>query len=64
METEKLLRPAEVAARLGITVECLYHKLRAGEIPNFKFGKSIRVKASALEKYIQESERGSEAVGA
>ena len=55
---DKLLyRPAEAAELLGVGRSKIYALLAAGEIPSVRVGKSIRVPAGELRKWVQE--RGS-----
>lgn len=55
VEAERLLlKPAEVAATLGIGRSKVYEMLRTGEIPSLRIGKAIRVSRKALEKWVAE----------
>jgi excisionase family DNA binding protein len=54
---EQLLKPAQVAEMLHISVASAYLMLKRGEIPVVQIGKSIRVKREDLERYIYEKTR-------
>ena len=49
-----LLRPTEAADQLGITRSKLYELLASGEVPSIKIGKSRRIPADALKKWVNE----------
>ena len=51
---ERLLKPAEVAEILQVSMAAAYKILKRGEIPTVQFGKSIRVRREDLDKYIYE----------
>lgn len=58
---QKLLRPAEVADVLAIGRTKTYQLLRKNELPGVvRIGKSVRVSAEALERWVRE--RASESV--
>lgn len=55
---DKLLyRPAEAAELLGVGRSKVYALLAAGAIPSVRVGKSVRVPAAALRRWVEE--RGS-----
>ena len=57
---DKLLyRPAEAAELLGVGRSKVYALLATGEIPSVRVGKSVRVPAAALRRWVEE--RGSNA---
>lgn len=49
---EKLLKGKEVAESLSISRSQAYLLMRNNQIPTIKIGKSIRVRADDLEKFI------------
>ena len=53
-ETEWLGTP-EAAERLGITQRTLYRLIDEGQIPAYKMGRVLRVKASDLEVFLTTS---------
>jgi len=53
-ETEWLGTP-EAAERLGITQRTLYRLIDEGQIPAYKMGRVLRVKASDLEVFLEHS---------
>ena len=54
----KLLRPAEVAERLGVSLRQAYYLIERGELPSVTIGgKSIRVDESDLQEYIENNRR-------
>ena len=50
----KLLNGADVANLLGISRSLAYRMMRTGEIQAIRFGRSIRVRPEALERFLQE----------
>jgi predicted DNA-binding transcriptional regulator AlpA len=56
---DTMLRPAEAAARLGVTKQCLYKWAREGKLaPPIKLSSHTTVwRASALEAFIAEREK-------
>lgn len=49
------LSTADAAARLGITPRTLYRFIDHGELPAYRFGRVIRVKAADIETFIEAS---------
>jgi excisionase family DNA binding protein len=47
------LSTAEAARRLGITPRTLYRFLDEGQLPGFRFGRVIRLKATDVEEFIE-----------
>jgi excisionase family DNA binding protein len=43
-----LLAPAEAAARLGVSISTLRRRIRAGDVPVTRIGRSVRVDLGAL----------------
>lgn len=63
MATERdMLRPAEIARRLGITPSRLYQLITAGEIPVTKVGRAYRIPRDAWNRWLKA--RSDEALGA
>ena len=52
--SEQLLKPAEVAAILQVSMAKAYTLLKRGEIPTVRIGTNVRVRREDLEKYIHE----------
>lgn len=50
----KLLNGGDVANLLGISRSLAYRMMRTGEIQAIRFGRSIRVRPEALERFLQE----------
>lgn len=46
--------PAEAADLLGVTRQHLYRFLNSGELPSFYLGRSRRIPAIALERFVAE----------
>ncbi len=49
----QLLSPDEVCEALGMGKSWTYRKLKSGEIPSVKLGRSIKVKREDLEEYLE-----------
>ena len=49
----ELLSIAEVCKTLGMGKSWTYRRIRSGEIPSVKLGRSIKVKRSDLEEYLE-----------
>ncbi len=50
----ELLAIPQLCLELGMGKSWVYHKLKSGEIPSIKLGRSIKVKREDLEKYLAE----------
>ena len=50
---DKLLKGGDVANLLGISRSLAYRMMRTGEIQSIRFGRTIRVRPEALEKFLQ-----------
>jgi len=48
-----LLSIAELCQELGMGKSWIYRRLRSGEIPSVKLGRSIKVKRADLEEYLE-----------
>jgi excisionase family DNA binding protein len=55
-----LLRPTEAAELLGIGRSKIYSLLADGELPGVRVGRSIRVPAAALHRWVQLRTQGEE----
>ncbi len=51
------LRPAEAAARLGISTTALYRLRVAGRIPFVKLGGAVIHRVASLDQFLRESEQ-------
>lgn len=51
-EREEMLAPAEVAVRMGVSVDTVMRLLRSGRLAGHKFGKQWRVAGRALDSYL------------
>jgi excisionase family DNA binding protein len=51
--TRELLRPADLAPRLGLTTGRIYQLIRAGVIPVTKVGGAIRIPRQAWERWLR-----------
>jgi excisionase family DNA binding protein len=49
----ELLAMPEVCQELGMGKSWVYRRLRSGEIPSVKLGRSIKVKRADLEEYLE-----------
>lgn len=58
---DDLLTPAEAAAQLKISKAALYERIGRGDIPSYRFGRAIRLRAHHLADYL---ERGAHPVAA
>jgi excisionase family DNA binding protein len=55
---EPLLVAGEVAAMLRVTTGWVYAQTRAGRMPCVRLGRYYRYRASAIEEWLEEVERG------
>ncbi len=53
-----LLKPGEVIEILGIGRSRVYEMLACGELPSLRIGRSIRIPASALQKWVNDRQTG------
>ena len=51
---DKLLKGGDIAILLGVSRSLAYRMMRSGEIQSIRFGRTIRVKPEALDKFLQE----------
>ena len=54
MQERLLYRPSEVFELLGISRSTGYTMLASGALPSIRIGRSVRVPADALKKWIEE----------
>jgi excisionase family DNA binding protein len=52
-EGEQLLSIPQLRQELGMGRSWLYRRLRSGEIPSIRLGRSIKVRRDELEEYLQ-----------
>lgn len=55
-EEDRLLAPAEAAARLGIRLSRVRELTRSGALPSVKIGKYVRIRPTALAQWLAEQE--------
>ena len=48
------LSTADAAARLGITPRTLYRFIDQGDVPAYRFGRVIRLKANEVDEFIEQ----------
>jgi excisionase family DNA binding protein len=53
-----LLTAEEVAERLRVTKCWIYTEVRAGRLPHIRLGRYVRFRASAIDSWIEQIERG------
>lgn len=65
LEQTLLLKPAEVAETLRISVSKVYQMLAANELPAIRIGAAVRVPRSSLEAWVleQQIKQGTDQVG-
>ena len=51
-QDERLLKGNDVAKHLNISRSLAYRMMQSGEIPTVRFGGSVRVQSSDLEKFV------------
>ena len=59
-EEKDLLRPRDVARKLGMSVPHVYTMAAAGTIPSVKIGRAVRFRPADVDKLIREHRRKSE----
>jgi excisionase family DNA binding protein len=52
-QAEQLLSIPQLCQELGMGKSWLYRRLRSGEIPSIRLGRSIKVRREELEEYLQ-----------
>lgn len=53
LERDRLLRPTEAAAYLGLTLATIYSKASRRQLPSVKVGRSLRFRRVDLEKLVK-----------
>jgi excisionase family DNA binding protein len=56
-----LLRPAEAAEAIGVSRSRMYELLASGELPSIRVGRTVRVPVAALQAWIAERLKQSDA---
>lgn len=54
-ERTKWLSTREAAGELGITTRTLYRLIDSGQVPAYKFGRVIRLKAEEVDAFVERS---------
>lgn len=52
-----LLRPSDLAPRLGVTTGRIYQLIAEGLIPSVRIGRAIRIPRDAWEQWLEEQSR-------
>ena len=60
---DRLLTAGEVAERLQLTTGFVYALVRRGEIPHLRFGRAVRFRAEAIDRWLETEERGNKTPG-
>lgn len=53
MNQDQLLTLSQVADRLQVSMSTLHRRIKAGELPTVRIGRSLRVRPEDLEAYIE-----------
>ena len=53
LERDRLLKPAEAAQYLGLTVPTIYSKASRRQLPTVKVGRALRFRRGDLEKIVK-----------
>jgi excisionase family DNA binding protein len=59
MAMDPLLDAPRVARLIGMRVDYVYELCRRKEIPHLRFGRTLRFREEAVDKWLRESEHGS-----
>ncbi len=54
-ETTEWMSTREAAGELGITTRTLYRLIDSGQLPAYKFGRVIRLKADEVDAFVERS---------
>jgi excisionase family DNA binding protein len=54
---EDLVTPIEAARRLRVSKAALYERISRGDIPSYRFGRAIRLRAAHLVDYLERGRR-------
>lgn len=55
---DRLLRAEDVAERLQLRIDHIYKLAREGQIPHLRFGRTLRFRSEAINRWLEEEERG------
>jgi excisionase family DNA binding protein len=55
---QRLLNAEQVAEILSMRVDYVYALARRDEIPHRRFGRTLRFRAEAIDRWLEETERG------
>ena len=55
---DRLLRVEDVAKLIGMRTDFVYRLAREERIPYLRFGRSLRFRAEAITRWLEEQERG------
>ena len=55
---DPLLDAQAVAEILGLPVDHVYKLAREGRVPHLRFGRTLRFRAEAITRWLEETERG------
>ena len=53
---DRLLSAPEVAERLQLTTDFIYALARRDEIPHLRFGRTLRFRSEAIDRWLEEQE--------
>ncbi len=56
-EEKDLLRPRDVARRLGLSIPHVYTLAAAGTLPSIKLGKAVRFRPADVDRFIRDHRR-------
>lgn len=56
-EEKDLLRPRDVARRLGLSVPHIYTLAGAGTLPSVKLGRAVRFRPADVDRFIRDHRR-------
>lgn len=57
-EEKSLMRPRDVALKLGLSVPHVYALASAGALPSVKLGRAVRFRPADVDRFIREHRRG------
>lgn len=56
--SSRLLTAPQVAELIGMRVDYVYALARRDEIPHLKFGRTLRFRTEAIQRWLEQEERG------
>jgi excisionase family DNA binding protein len=56
--TGRLLTAPQVSEVLALPVDHVYRLVREGRIPHLRFGRTVRFRAEAVQRWLEAEERG------